>query len=350
MPTSPALGAADSPEPRPLIFDTDGGVDDCVALWWALSDPGVRLLGITTTAGAVPERLAATSVLKVLAAAGRLDIPVAVGAPGPFGPGPRLEPVPFIHGDDGQGNAGHLLPTGALPVDESAVDLLRRLVDAQPHEISVVATAPFTNLGRVLTDDPSWAGRVADLVVMGGSVTAGGNAQPAAEANIAGDPTAAAVMVDAGWRRPPLMVGLDVTYQATLTDVEFDLLAERRNRAATFLDVPLRYYRPFGSTFTQPDCPCHDLLAMMAWADPAVLLDTPELPLAVVTTEGPAWGATIADLRAPVFARVPGSRQAQPPGFAPWRVALEVDVERFRAGFRRLVGALPEFSSGIGTE
>jgi purine nucleosidase len=327
-----------SPDSRPLIFDTDGGVDDCVALWWALTDPRVELLAITTTAGAVSERLAADSVLKVLAAAGRLDIPVAVGEPGTFGPGPELEPVPFIHGDDGQGNAGHLLPTGALPVDELAVDLLRRVIDARPDEISVVSTAPFTNLGRVLTDDPSWAGRVAELVVMGGSVRSGGNAQPAAEANVAGDPTAAAVMVQAGWRRPPLLVGLDATYRATLTDVEFDLLAERRTAAAEFLDVPLRYYRPFGSTFSLPDCPCHDLLAMMAWADPEILLDAPEVPLAVVTTEGPAWGATIADLRAPIFAKIAGSRQATPAGFSPWRVALEVDVERFRASFRRLVG------------
>src|SRR5690349_22594390 len=174
---------------------------------------------------------------------------------------------------------------------------------------------------------------------MGGSVAGGGNAQPAAEANIAGDPMAAALVVGAGWRRPPLLVGLDATHRATLTEAEFALLAERRTPAAAFLDQPLRFYRPFGSTFTSPDCPCHDLFAMLAWADPSVLTQAPELPLAVVTTEGPAWGATIADLRAPVFARIAGSRQAQPPGFSPWRVALGADVRQFRAKFRHLVGS-----------
>jgi purine nucleosidase len=326
------------PDPRPLIFDTDGGVDDCVALWWALADPAIRLLAITTTTGAVDAPLAGSSVLKVLAAAGRLDIPVAVGESGRFGPGPLLEPVPFIHGDDGQGNAGHPLPPGIGPVDEPAVTLLRRLVDARPGEISVVATAPLTNLGRVLAADPGWAGRVAELVVMGGSVSSGGNAQPAAEANIAGDPMAAAAVVAAGWRRPPLLVGLDATHRATLTEAEFRLLAERRTAAAAFLDPPLRFYRQFGSTFTQPDCPCHDLLAMMAWADPAVLSEAPQLPLAVVTGAGPAWGATVADLRAPIFDRLAGSRQARPEGFHPWRVALGVDVPGFRARFRRLMG------------
>jgi inosine-uridine nucleoside N-ribohydrolase len=324
--------------PRPLILDTDGGVDDCVALWWALTDPGVDLIAVTTTGGAVDEQLAATSVLKVLAAAGRLDVPVAVGEPGRFGPGPALEPVPFIHGLDGQGNAGHPLPGAARPVAEPAVDLLRRLVDRSPGQISVVATAPLTNLGRVLAADPDWAARVADLVVMGGSVASGGNAQPAAEANIAGDPLAAALVVAAGWPRPPLLVGLDATHRATLTEAEFTLLARRLTPAAAFLDAPLRFYRQFGSTFTQPDCPCHDLFAMLAWADPGVLAEAPELPLAVVTTEGPAWGATVADLRAPVFARLAGSRQAQPPGFSPWRVALGADVQQFRARFRQLIG------------
>jgi purine nucleosidase len=226
-------------EPRPLIFDTDGGVDDCAALWWALTDPSIRLIAVTTTSGAAPARLAATSVLKVLAAAGRLDIPVAVGDPGTLGPAPLLQPVAFIHGHDGQGNADHHLPAQASPAAEPAVALLHRLIDARPGEISVVATAPLTNLARVLAEDPSWAGRV----------------------------------------------------------------------------------------------------AMLVWADPRMLLDGPELPLAVVTTEGPAWGATIADRRAPFFARIAGSQQAQPPGFAPWRIALEVDVDRFRTHFRHLTGA-----------
>src|SRR4051794_13350321 len=324
--------------PRLLILDTDGGVDDCAALWWALTDPGVELIAVTTTGGAVSERLAAISVLKVLAAAGRLDVPVAVGDPGRFGPGPALEPVAFIHGLDGQGNAGHPLPDGARPVAEPAVELLRRLIDRSPGQIAVVATAPLTNLARMLGADPGWAGRVGELVVMGGSVAGGGNAQPAAEANIAGDPLAAAVVVAAAWSRPPLLVGLDATHRATLTDAEFALLAERRTPAAAFLDQPLRFYREFGSTFTRPDCPCHDLFALLAWADPSVLAEAPELPLAVVTTEGPAWGATVADLRAPIFARLAGSRQAGPSGFSPWRVALGADVEQFRARFRQLIG------------
>lgn len=333
------MTAASPPSrPRPIVLDTDGGVDDCAALWWALTDPGIDLVAVTTTGGSVPAEVAPVSVLTVLAAAGRLDVPVAVGAPGTFGSGPELAPVAFIHGDDGQGNAGHQLPAGARPVAEPANDLLRRLVDERPGELSVVTVAPLTNLARVLAEDPGWAGRLADLTVMGGSVAAGGNAQPAAEANIAGDPAAADVVVRAGWRRPPLLVGLDATHRATLTASEFALLARRLTPAAAFLDAPLRFYRRFGATFTRPDCPCHDLFALMSWADPRLLRSAPELPLAVVTSPGPAWGATVADLRVPFFARDSAGRQAVPDGFSPWRVALDVDADRFRAGFRRLVG------------
>jgi hypothetical protein len=70
------------------------------------------------------------------------------------------------------------------------------------------------------------------------------------------------------------------------------------------------------------------------------LISGPVLPLAVVTDPGPAWGATIADRRMPYFARAgEGSEQGLPEGFAPWRIGLEVDVERFRAEVRALFGA-----------
>ena len=69
----------------------------------------------------------------------------------------------------------------------------------------------------------------------------------------------------------------------------------------------------------------------------AVLVDEPggehqrREPLAVDTAGGPAWGSTIADFRAPVFARVEGSAQSTPPGYHPWRVALSRPPVRLSA-------------------
>ena len=138
---------------------------------------------------------------------------------------------------------------------------------------------------------------------MGGAVASHGNALPAGEANVAHDPTGASVVVGAAWATPPLLVGLDITHDATLSDAEWAVLDRQANPAAAFLAAPLAFYRRFGSSLTPTgESPCHDLLATMAVVMPD-LIDAPVLPLAVVTDPGPAWGATIADRRVPYFAR-----------------------------------------------
>src|ERR1700730_2904449 len=100
--------------PTPSIIDTDGGVDDAAALWWAVPDPALDVLAATVVWGNVPLPTAAISVARVLAAAGRSDIPLALGAAGPVGPAPDLRPATFIHGDDGLGNTTHGLSAPAV--------------------------------------------------------------------------------------------------------------------------------------------------------------------------------------------------------------------------------------------
>ncbi|MDQ1455284.1 MAG: hypothetical protein QOH28_904, partial [Actinomycetota bacterium] len=232
--------------------------------------------------------------------------------------------------------AGPVAPV--RPVDEPATELLARLVDERPGELALVTLGPLTNIGVVVEEHPGFAGEVGELVVMGGSARRGGNALPCGEANIAHDPIAAERVVVAPWARPPLLVGLDVTLVATLRPAEFALLAEHRSAAATFLDAPLRFYREFGSTFTSPDTPCHDLLAVLALSAPEIILDAPALPLSVDCGGDAAWGTTVVDFRAPYFAALEGSAQSAPVGFAPWRIALGVDVARFRQCARSLFG------------
>ena len=99
-------------DPRPVIIDTDGGVDDAAALWWALTSPLVEVVAITTVWGNVGLDLATANVCRVLHAAGRDDIPVAVGAAGPVGPAPELRVPDFIHGADGLGDTNR--PAGAV--------------------------------------------------------------------------------------------------------------------------------------------------------------------------------------------------------------------------------------------
>lgn len=322
---------------RAVIIDTDAGIDDAAAIWWALERPDLEVLAVTTVWGNVSLPEATANACRILQAHGR-RVPVAQGAGRPIGDAPFLRRADFIHGSDGLGDVG--VPAASFSAgDEGAVALLRRVVDERPGEVTIVTLGPLTNIAETIRQDATWAERVGGLVVMGGAISTQGNAQPAAEANIAHDPSAASTVVSASWPTPPLLVGLDATHRATLTDGEFVLLSERRNPAATFLDGPLAVYRRFGGTFCAPgEVPCHDLAAMMGAALDG-LFDTATLPLAVVTTPGPAWGATIADRRVPFFARAgDGAAQAMPDGFHPWRIALDVDVARYRDEIRRFFG------------
>jgi purine nucleosidase len=129
------------------------------------------------------------------------------------------------------------------------------------------------------------------------------------------------------------MAGLDVTRRATLAEPEFAVLEEQLTPAAGFLARPLAFYRPVGGRFSAPgECPCHDLLAMMAVTD-AGLVATALLPVQVDTGGSAAWGATVVDFR-PATATGRGLRGV-------WRIALEVDVDRFRAKVRTLFGEGP---------
>ncbi len=321
--------------PLPVVIDTDCGVDDAYALWAALDHPALEVVAVTAVWGNCDVTTAAANVLRVLEAAGRGDIPVAVGAAVRSGPAPKVRNAALAHGDDGLGNT-HRPPPAGSPLRRPAVDLLREIVDGRPGEVAVATLGPLTNVAAVLAADPAWAQRVRTLVTMGGSVGPAGPGRPAVEGNVASDPAAAAAVVRAAWPEPPLLVGLDVTLEATLTDREFALLAERRTPAAAFLDEPMRFYRPFASRFTAPECPCHDLLAVLALADPDLLTHAPVLPLAVDTNPGERWGATVvAQTAAGAGAQLGCLGQD---AFRPWRVALGADVERFRAHARALLG------------
>ena len=321
-----------------MIIDTDGGVDDAVAIWWAATSPDVDLVAVTTVHGNVDLVTATDNVCRVLEACGAPTVPVASGHAKALGPVPELRPATFIHGEDGLGNTYR--PKAAFgAATEPAVDLLLRVVAENPGEIVLVPIGPLTNIAAAIRADPTWASKVKRLVVMGGAALTQGNALPIGEANIAHDPTAADIVAQAAWVSPPLLVGLDVTHVATFTPAEVELVEQHNNAAGEFLDAPLACYRRFGGTFSAPgEFPCHDALAVMAAVHPA-MVGGPVLPLGVQVAAGPAHGATVIDRRVTFFAASGGGDQAAPDGFAPWQIGLEVDVDAFRAELRKMFSA-----------
>jgi inosine-uridine nucleoside N-ribohydrolase len=321
---------------RSLIIDTDGGIDDAVALWWALSRPEVEVVAVLATWGNVGADGAAANASRILTAAGRTDIPLALGASGPVGPAPLMNRAEHVHGEDGLGGTAAEWPADAPVSAEPAAELLARLTGERPGELDLVTVGPLSTVAAALRADPGTATRTRSLTVMGGSVAAGGNALPLAEANIAHDPVGAAEVVAAGWvgERRPLLVGLDVTARALLGPEDLAAAEAAGTTAGRFLVGPLHHYGGYYERSGQAPVgwsPCHDLVATIAAVDDALVTSAPTVPLAVDTGRSAAWGATVADFRP-----VPEADEV-PAGFAPWRVALEADLDYFRAAFRALV-------------
>ena len=88
-----------SPTPRRVVIDTDPGIDDAMAIFFALASPELEVLGLTTVFGNAHTELCTTNALRLLDIAGRSDIPVAEGAWRPLAMEYR-GPVAFVHGDE----------------------------------------------------------------------------------------------------------------------------------------------------------------------------------------------------------------------------------------------------------
>jgi purine nucleosidase len=310
-----------TPEAIPIVVDSDGGEVSCDGLWFALNHPRLDVLAVTAGPGVVTAARAARNFAKVLAAAGRTDVPLAVGPEARLGPAPPVPVPPAVADGDGLGGL-HPGEAPMRPVAEPAPALLARLCGHRAGEVVVAALGPFGNLARALRRRPELAGSARGLVAMGGALAAAGNATPVAEYNVAYDPVAARELVRAAWTSPPGLIGLDVTARATLGRRELELLRARRTPAARFLAGPIERYARVAAG---PDgmFPTHDVLVPMAIAEPDLVAWT-TVGLDVDVAGGAEWGRTrTGDVAA---------------GWPRWRVAVDVDVDRFRAGVRRLYG------------
>jgi purine nucleosidase len=175
-----------------LIVDTDTAGDDVTSLLIALRHPNARLEAITICNGNVAFDQQVENALYTLEQVGS-DVPVYPGCARPL----LAEPVDaaYVHGEDGMGDS--FFPKAKQrPAGEHAVDELVRRVRESPGELTILAQAPLTNLAAAVALDPSFAGNVKRLYIMGGGL---GNITPAAEFNFYVDPEAAKIVFKAGF-------------------------------------------------------------------------------------------------------------------------------------------------------
>jgi purine nucleosidase len=260
-----------------LYLDCDTGIDDALAIAMLLAHPDVELAGIGTVTGNTSAVQAAANTLGLLALAGRTGIPVAVGSGA--GPGGAAQ----VHGGNGVG--GVVLPTGGEPDRRSAVELLVGLARAHPGELHVLATGPCTNLAAALVAEPGLPGLVASVTVMGGAVRSSGNVGPRAEANIAGDPAAAAAVFAAAW--PVTLVPLDVTMHHRAAEADRAALTAAgtplTDALADMLPVYFDFYEP---RLGERRIPLHDPLAAGVAVGDLTPSDAPLLGLRVDPRSG----------------------------------------------------------------
>ncbi|MDA8253097.1 MAG: nucleoside hydrolase [Rhodospirillales bacterium] len=306
--------------PCRMILDVDTGIDDALAIFYALHRPGIVLEAVTTTFGNIDLASATRNTLQVLELAGRGDVPVAPGAAHaltrPFARG-----AAHIHGENGIG--GVTLPAPrARAREEHAADLIIRMVRANPGAITLCTVGPLTNAALALARAPEIAGLLRRLVVMGGTLFhpgVPGIASPMADANMWNDPEAGRIVLRAG--APLTLVGMDVTMQTLLTPAMTDEIAAAGGAAATMMRIARFYVAAYQAQY--PDiagCGLHDPLAV-AVAEDESLVTTEAMQIDVELAGEFTRGQVIADRRRTGLTR---------PNAA---VCLGVDEPRFRARF-----------------
>lgn len=278
----------------PIYLDCDTGVDDAMALGLLLASAEVDLVGIGGVHGNVSAAQGVENTLRLLSLAGRDDIPVAVGENQPlygdFGGG-----VPHIHGSNGLG--GIVLPAAeAAPVEEDAADMLLRLSHEYAGSLEVIAVGPLTNLGTALQRDPSVAGRISSVTLMGGAALAPGNITAVAEANIANDAEAALAVVSAPWS--VTIVPLDATMTNVFEDSDRQkLLAAEAMFVRSLGQILDPYFDYYVGEFGRRCSALHDPLAVAIAIGAIAPGNAPRVPVTVDTSDGPGRGQTICDLR-----------------------------------------------------
>lgn len=257
-----------------LFIDCDPGVDDSLAIMFALARPDVEIVGISTSVGNVTAKQGADNALRILKLAGKEgEIPVCVGAEVPL-MGGELSFPDFIHGKNGIGDV-ELPESGQKPEEKDVCEFIYEKACEYEGELVLLTLGRMTNIANVLKRYPDFYKKIKRVVAMGGTVSASGNVSPVVEANIGGDPEAADIVVQVPWDLT--MVGLDVTLKTTLRKEDIaraiEYCREECKEQLLFLQKEMKWYMQGArrQNWMQDCCPLHDPLAMIVAVDPSVV-------------------------------------------------------------------------------
>ena len=197
----------------------------------ALGSPELEVLGLTVVAGNVPLPLTERNARIVCEMCGRTDIKVFAGADRPLQR--TLVTAEHVHGKTGLDGPDLFEPSFPLQ-DTHAVDfIVDSVMNEAPGTITLCPIGPLTNIALAIQKEPSIAGRLKQIVLMGGGYFEQGNITPSAEFNIYVDPEAADRVFSCG--APITMMPLDVTHKVMTTKKRVDAIRIINNPAAQAL-------------------------------------------------------------------------------------------------------------------
>jgi purine nucleosidase len=294
-----------------VLIDQDGsgpGGSNQMAMMVLLQSPQVRVLGITMVSGNAWEPEEVQHTLRMLELIHRTNVPVVPGAVFPLirtqaetmdelkltGSYPWLgawgdlasktsvEPyhAPFVVPTMLEGE-----PT-TKPLAEDAAHFLIRQVHAHPHQVTIYAAGPLTNIALAIAIDPEFAGLTQGIVIMGGSLSPQTDdpefaTNPRHEFNFWFDPEAAHITLNAKWPRVDL-TDVDISLKTMFTKEMVAEIAKSKTPAAHYIaQYSLEYYYLW------------DELAAAAWIDPKIITKQREMYVDVDIAHGPNYGNTL---------------------------------------------------------
>lgn len=335
-----------SARPRLVLIDQDGsgpGGSNQMAMMTLLQSPAVQVLGITMVSGNAWEPEEVQHTLRMLELTGHAEVPVVPGAVFPL-LRTRQESVlqqPLVGTLPWYGAWGDLaehtsaepyhepfsvppLEEGqphTRPLREDAAHFLIRMVHAYPHQVTLYAAGPLTNIALALAIDPDFATLTQGIAIMGGSIAPQTDdpefaTDPRHEFNFWFDPEAAHKVLTAAWPRIDLTT-VDISLKTRFSQKLEQEIARSHSRSADYI---ARYTH--GEYYYM-----WDELAAAALLDPSLITREKLLYLDVDTNHGPDYGDTLAWTEA-----TRPRLQLQPV-----HVQVDVDLARFYALFVKLM-------------
>jgi purine nucleosidase len=299
----------------------DSGVDDSLALMYALQNPKINVVGVVSGYGNITKEQSIMNTAYLLSLAGREDIPIIAGAAGPLSGEPTTY-YPEIHGKEGLGPIRP--PRDLKDVKVYDVNKIMEIVQQYKGNLIIVGVGRQTDLalpyiiyGKDALKD------VSAFYIMGGAFLVPGNVTPEAEANIYADPIAADSVLEKA--KNVYLYPLNITNKAIITPDVIEFLA--KNSDSPFKDLIKPAYDYYFEAYKKlvpgiEGAPLHDVVPLSALTNPDLIKYIPRRVR--VEQFGKAKGKTIADFRAK-----PEKEDAEHHDY----IGMEMDIQRFIIDF-----------------